>query len=250
MLRRRAVAFVFSIISLAATGCVSSSAAPTPNARARVLFVGNSLTYYNDLPRTLAAIAASAGDILHVDVAAQPNLALIDHLNGESNAVQLLRGERWDFVVLQQGPTTTPIGKDSLIIWTKLFEPHIRAAGAIPALLMVWPQEARWDRMALVQQSHEAAAASVNGLFIPAGNAWAIAHQADIGIALYGGDNFHPAPAGTYLAALTIYERITGRDARTLPAEAYANGVRLSLSEPTVRALQRAAHEAVAASSP
>ena len=213
-----------------------------------MLFVGNSLTYTNDLPRTLAAVAAAAGDNLDVDVAAHPNLALIDHLNGESNAVQLLRGERWDFVILQQGPTTTPIGRDSLIIWTKLFEPHIRAAGAVPALLMVWPQDARWDRMALVQQSHEAAAAGVNGLFIPAGNAWSLAREADASIALYGSDDFHPAPAGTYLAALTIYERITGKDVRTLPAEAYANGLRLSLSEHAIRILQRAAHEAVAAS--
>jgi hypothetical protein len=240
MFRRRFLNYSFIFITLVSTACHTSSAAPVPNARARVLFIGNSLTYYNDLPQTFAAIAAAGGDTVLVAMAAEPNLALIDHLNGGSNAVELLRGNKWDFVVLQQGPTTTPIGRDSLVIWTKLFEPHIRAAGAVPALLMVWPLDARWDRMSLVRDSYGAAAHSVNGILVPAGDAWTIAHNTDANIPLYGSDNFHPAPAGTYLAALTIYERVTGRDARTLPVTG-------ALTEPAVRILQRAAHEAVTA---
>ena len=139
----------FIACNLITAACYSSSAAPSAQTRTRVLFVGNSLTYYNDLPRTFAAIAASAGDTIDVAMIAAPNLALIDHLEGGSNVVERLK-EKWDFVVLQQGPTTEPIGKDSLIIWTELFDTHIRAAGAVPVLFMVWPMYARWVRMALV----------------------------------------------------------------------------------------------------
>jgi hypothetical protein len=49
---------------------------------------------------------------------------------------------------------------------------------------------------------------------------------------------------GTFLAALEIYERITGRDPRTLPAEAFAGGQSLALPVATIRLLQEAAHEA------
>jgi hypothetical protein len=245
MMRRRVSTFSFIFAAFVTAACHSTAAAPVSNARMRVLFIGNSLTYYNDLPQTVAAIAEAAGETIHVAMAAEPNLALIDHLNGGSNAVQQLRSGRWDVVVLQQGPTTTQIGKDSLIIWTRLFDPYIRAAGAKPALLMVWPIDARWDRMPLVLDSHRAAAESVNGIFIPAGDAWSRAHTANPSIALYGGDNFHPAPAGTYLAALTIYERLSGKDARTLPAKAFANGGPLNLPEAMIRTLQRAAHDAV-----
>jgi hypothetical protein len=63
---------------------------------------------------------------------------------------------------------------------------------------------------------------------------------------LYGPDGYHPAELGTYLAALVVYERITGHDARVLPAQAVMAGRTLDVPESTVRLLQRAAHEAVA----
>ena len=51
-------------------------------------------------------------------------------------------------------------------------------------------------------------------------------------------------PTGSFLAALVIYERITGRDPRTLPAEAFVAGRPLALPVETIRALQSAAHDA------
>jgi hypothetical protein len=35
---------------------------------------------------------------------------------------------------------------------------------------------------------------------------------------LYGTDGFHPTPTATYLAALVIYQQITGRSPVGLPA--------------------------------
>ena len=61
---------------------------------------------------------------------------------------------------------------------------------------------------------------------------------------LYGPDGFHPSPTGTFLAALEIYERLAGRDVRTLEPVAFADGVRLALPADTVRLLQAAAHDA------
>jgi hypothetical protein len=49
---------------------------------------------------------------------------------------------------------------------------------------------------------------------------------------------------GTFLAALEIYERITGHDPRTLPAAAFSGAGPFSLPEATIRLLQRAAHDA------
>jgi hypothetical protein len=49
---------------------------------------------------------------------------------------------------------------------------------------------------------------------------------------------------GTFLAAMEIYDRLSGRDVRTLPPVAFANGVRLALPTDVVRVLQAAAHDA------
>jgi hypothetical protein len=211
----------------------------------RVLFVGNSLTYTHDLPATVAAIALTAGDTLQVTMAAGPDLALIDHLTGATNAVQLLHDSTWDYVVLQQGPTsTTGICRDSLILWTRLFDAKIRAAHGQAALFMTWPAIASGDAWINARESFRLAAAAVGGVFLPAGEAWHIALAAHPGLPLYGPDGFHPSPMGSFLAALEIYERLSGRDARTFSPQAFAGGLPLSMSADTVGFLQRAAHQA------
>ena len=85
-----------------AAAAVDSAASPGP-AHRRVLVVGNSLTYFNNLSATVAAIARDNGDTIEVSMAAEPNVALIDHLTGGSAAPQLLRDSLWDVVVLHSG---------------------------------------------------------------------------------------------------------------------------------------------------
>jgi hypothetical protein len=234
------------LLSCLLFGCGgATSTEPLPAGGIHVLFVGNSLTYVNDLPATVAAIAKSGGDTIRVAVAAGPDLALIDHLNGATDAVARIKEGGWQFVVLQQGPTPPGICRDSLVLWTRMFDQRIRAARAETAVMMTWPNssgsEGFFDS---VRESFEIAAATVNGVFLPAGEAWRSAWREDPSLALYGPDGYHPSPMGTFLAALEIYERITGHDPRTLPAASFAGSASLSLPEATIRLLQRAAHDA------
>lgn len=231
---------------LTGAGACQDGTAPDDRGAAslKVLFIGNSLTYYNDLPGTVAGIATAAGDTIRVAMVAKPGYALIDHLTTGGEAEAAIRGDRWDFVVLQQGPTTLPVNRDSLILWTRMFDPIIRSAGARPALYMVWPPAGQAGGFVAVRTSFQMAAASVNGVFLPAGAAWQDAWRRDAALGLYGPDGFHPSPLGTYLAALTIYERLTGHDARALPPYAFVNGAALAVPEATVRLLQQAAHQA------
>lgn len=217
---------------------------PMPVAR-HVLFIGNSLTYENDLPATVSAIAQSAGDTIRVKAIVGPGLALIDHYNGATEALAAIQEGGWDYVVLQQGPTSTGgVCQDSLILWTTMFAARIDAVGATTALFMVWPARDRFADFDSVRTAYQLAAGAAHGVFLPAGEAWRSAWAVAPSLPLYGPDNFHPAPMGTFLAALEIYERLTGRDVRTLPPMAFANGARLVLPEDTVRLLQAAAHDA------
>lgn len=209
-----------------------------------VLFVGNSLTYTNDLPAVVRALAAQAGDDLVVASATGPNLALIDHLHGATDAVARIRSGRWDYVVLQQGPTTVQMCRDSLVDWTRAFDTLARAAGARPALLMTWPPAGEPELFDAARVSFQEATRAVGGVFIPAGEAWRIALTADPRIGLYGPDGFHPSTAGTWLTAYVIFERLSGRDARTLPGMIPTVSGMASPRTESVRLLQRSAHEA------
>ena len=226
-------------ILLALLAC-SSSTSPRRAGGMQVLFVGNSLTDANDLPAMVAVLATAGGDTIGTGTALGSGLGLIDHLNGATNAVQLIASQHWDVVVLQQGPTSTGgVCQDSLILWTTMFNAHIRRAGATPALFMVWPSSDRRAYFDNVRLAYELAAQESRGMFLPAGEAWRAAWAADATLPLYGSDGFHPSELGSWLAALEIYGRLSGRDVRTLPASAIPH-----VSASTARLLQQAAQDA------
>jgi hypothetical protein len=250
-LRNHAEALVRAFIAfLAVTGCGGSDAPVEPPRMAppatyRVLFIGNSLTYFNDLPGTVARLAGSGNVTIHVASVAEPNLALIDHAEGSSNALDMIRQGGWNYVVLQQGPSALSLSRDTLLLATRLLAAEIRAVGARTALLMVWPESSRFAVFHDVRESYRAAADDVGGLFFPAGEAWRTAWASDPQLQLYGPDGYHPSELGTYLAALVVYEEITGNDSRALADQAMVAGRDLSVAGSRVRLLQEAAHETI-----
>jgi len=229
----------------AARSGVSSNASldPEHNRIYCVLFIGNSLTYMNDLPGTVAQLASIGSDSIEVESVARPNFALIDHVNGLSDAVQVIRSARWDYSVLQQGPSSLPISRDTLILATLLLDPEVRAAGARTAELMVWPAADNMGAFDVVRGSYQEAARAVDGLFLPAAEAWRATWLADSRIRLYGDDGFHPSELGTYLRA----GGIRGKSPATTPSPFFDTpwpGAADWIPHPgVVRLLQHAAHE-------
>lgn len=173
----------------------------------RILFIGNSLTYTNDLPAMVCALARFRGFDAVCESVAFGGFDLRDHLR-EGSASLLLATQRWSLVVLQQGPSSLESSRKSLLEWTAEFEPKIVAAGARPALFAVWPADENFSSFPRVGESYRLAAQSVDGLLFPAGSAWLEAWKRDPKLPLYGPDSFHPSPLGTYLAALVMHRCI------------------------------------------
>lgn len=197
----------YAILPLLVVFAVCATTSPTvtepiPEADARVLFLGNSLTYTNDLPFMVQVIAEAAGHTLTHRSVARPNYSLEDHWNSGGRDVVL--AAEADFVVMQQGPSSLPDNQEYLRTWAERFGPVIAETGGTPALYMVWPDDSRLEAFDDVRDSYEGAAVSVGGLFIPAGDAWRAAWDAGLTRPLYGPDGFHPSTLGSAIAALTI----------------------------------------------
>ena len=219
---------------------------PVPANALRVLFVGNSLTYSNGLPRTVADLAKAAGQrTLYAVSIAFPDFALEDHL-AQGDAARVLKAQDWDFVVLQQGPTSLASSRVLLERDARRFAPLIAQAKAKPALFMVWPTEDRQFAFNDVRDSYRAAAVDIDGLFLPAGMSWLEAWKRDAGLVLYL-DGLHPTPMGTYLAAMVIVQRLYGVSPVELTAPGVVDGVRYSWSEDLLRLLRESAAAANAA---
>jgi hypothetical protein len=183
----------------------------------RLLFIGNSLTYANELPELVQTLAKAGGVDVTCKSVALPDYSLEDHWN-KGEALRVIRAGGWSLVILQQGPSALPESQVLLREYTKRFDAEIKRAGARTALYMVWPSRSRSQDFDGVSRSYTNAAADVGGLLLPAGDAWRAAWKLDPALALYSADGLHPSREGTYLAALVIVQRALGIAPDRLPA--------------------------------
>ena len=222
----------------------------------RVLFVGNSFTYENDMPALVHRLGASSGrarPIFAVEYTApgwRLRRAAADH-----GLETLLRTVRWDWVVLQEQseiPSLAPERRRrDMYPFARALQQKIRAAGARTLLFMTWAYE-HGDDAAVPHDSFAAMQARLAAGYdelgrelrvpvAPVGLAWAAARRADSRLRLWQGDGRHPSRVGAYLSACVFYAVLTGRD----PA---ASRFGAGLTRREARVLRRAAWHAVRAS--
>lgn len=162
----------------------------------------------------MSALAAASGMTVETQMLASPNFALIDHWTESERAV--VRNGHFTYVILQQGPSSLAVSRDSLRLWTAMWANEMRASGAKPGLLAVWPEKARMFAFPDVSESYRLAAQDVGGVFFPVGDTWLEVWSVAPSAALYGPDDYHPAIAGTYAAAVVIVSLITHTEATAL----------------------------------
>lgn len=240
-----ATAIVVAALSSACLSNLEPARFHNPAAGKTVLFIGNSLTYYNDLPVMVQGIAdAARGDSLIIAMVAGPDMALVDHWN-QGDAPKAINSGHWDYVVLQQGPSSTAINRDSLRTLTKMFAPLITNAGGKAVLFSAWPTYDRRADFTRAAESYRLAAEDVGGLYAPVASAWVEAWNRDASLNLYI-DGLHANTMGSYLAALVIYSRIFGKSPVGLPATIpLRNGNAINFSASVTTLLQEAAWAAV-----
>ena len=102
---------------------------------------------------------------------------------------------------------------------------------------MVWPSNGDFDG---VSESYTDAAHAVNGMLIPAGEAFRSVNRDHPEITIFQSDNFHPTQIGSYLAALVIYGELTDREVDGVSLRRPVSG----LSQSEAETLENAADQA------
>ena len=190
-------------------GCVDEQKqSAEPKADLNVLFIGNSLTYVNDLPALVSEIAKMDGVDLAYKTYALPNFAIEDHW--AANTIQKgLKEDHYDFLIAQQGPSAQSQSQIMLRNASVMVANECRKTKTTFGLYMVWPSADRStpDHDRCIESYTKAAKAS-NALLCPAALAWKLAWKNDPDLPLYGPDGFHPGIHGSVLAAMSIYASI------------------------------------------
>lgn len=214
------------------------------NQTLRVLFIGNSHTYYNDMPYLFQQLAQwASGAAVEVVLLAQGGWSLGQHL-GEEERFNIRYG-RYDYIVLQEVTHPFP-GAEALLEQAGALGAWIAHTGARTVGYMTWAEQGRPEDQARLTEAFRALAREQDVLLAPVGLAFQSLRESGIG--LYDADGRHASPAGSYLAACVLLAAILGEDPAGLPGRiTWQDETICDLEEGMARRLQEAAWQTVEA---
>lgn len=214
----------------------------------RILFLGNSYTFFNRMPAMVKAMADSKGLRPDMHMRAAPAASFQSHWN-DGAARKKLEGTAWDFVILQDQSATPVIAPERTMEFGGKWCSQVRAAQGTPVLMLTWgrkgasgipdPQEQKALLNTYLKLARREKAAVA-----PVGIAWENCLRRYPKIALYQKDGRHPTEQGSYLAACVIYCTLFGKSPVGFPGSLTLKGVRLcSIPSATARTLQTVARD-------
>lgn len=210
---------------------LSWNAMSEPQPAQRLLFIGNSYTYSNNLPELVAEFYQAVKQPKPViESIVMGGASLGDHWANPGTQQRITQG-KWNYIIMQQGPSSLAASQKEFMADMERAKPWLKQSGAKPALFMVWPDTTRRKFFPQVRQGYANAAKAVDGLFMPAGLAFQNLLEKEPGLILYSQDGLHPTPAGTYVAALVIAAKLTGESPSQFPAGIkWSQGIEVNLT--------------------
>lgn len=185
----------------------------------RVLFVGNSYTYFENLPQVVSVLSEQTGRVLITEKITIGGAKLSEHWRGARglNTIDKIRKGGYDIVVLQEWSLGTVNERDSAVFYLGLFSELSRDAGAEPFYYLTWGREKIPQQQEVISRVYRETAALNRATVVPAGEAWALARSLRPDLKLYDPDGTHPSDLGTYLTACVFVAVITGELPETIP---------------------------------
>lgn len=205
----------------------SSDAAETGPSERRVLFIGNSYTYVNDLPAVLAKLSEASTPRLVTQSVTVGGATLENHWT-TGTATARIDEKGWYAVVLQ-GQSVEPILPGSTFAtYAQKLADRATAAGAWPVFYGTWARAAgdplyaeTWsggtpDAMQdELTAAYGAAATAGKAGIAKVGEAFRISLKERPAVVLHQTDGSHPTVAATWLAACVFYGVLAGKPVPT-----------------------------------
>ena len=234
---KRFITLIFLLIL--ALSCSRSTESDTT----KILFIGNSYTYYNSLPELVKAFTKEKfpDQILETRLVSQGGMTLKRHWE-EKEALQAIKSGNWDYVILQEQSKlgmgvmiddARYFGQTDLFFeYARKFDSEIKKAGAKTVFFMTWSERSRPEEQEILTHAYSTIAKELNAIIAPVGLVWDQLRGSEQ-FDFYVMDGSHPSAVGSYLAATTIFSSLFG--ASPLGLSGTISGKELSsLGEPSL----------------
>lgn len=181
----------------------------------RILMLGNSYIFTNDLPEMLEKLTGA-----EVTAHTRGGARLAEQLNPKTKmgarTLAALERETWDYVVLQEMSNAPITSKEKFQKSVSALCEKIRAAGAVPVLYATWAYQDGGKQLAsfgmpyeemyrVLTDSYREAAEQNQALIAEVGTAF---YERSRTVNLYAPDGSHPNAEGSRLAAQVIAQTI------------------------------------------
>ncbi len=176
------------------------------NDKLRILFIGNSHTYFNDMPAMVARRFREDGFDCEVTMIAHGGWFLEQHVQEPDVRFNILYGH-YDYVVLQEH-SHPMAGEDKFLQAAQTLNRWIREAGCIPVIYMTWAKKDEESEQAHMIEVHQRVAKSINALLAPVGEYWWGYMRSWPNIEMYNEDGAHASKHGSEFAAKYIWDAI------------------------------------------
>ena len=178
----------------------------------RVLFIGNSHTYFNDMPKTFQEIMGQlTGEEPEVVMLAYSYKDLAWHMKSEYFAVRFnLMYGGYDYCVMQQGAHPFPGDMTTNENVMRISE-LCRKFGTKPVLIQTWAERDFPEHQTKLTMANARAARMARAILAPVGTIWKKFREEEPDIDLFNYDGEHVGVYGALLEAATV-ARVICRD--------------------------------------
>jgi hypothetical protein len=186
----------------------------------RILFIGNSYTYRNHMPRMFMKIAKANGKHLEVNWCVKGKTSFYRHSLREK-VYRAIQWKKWDYVVLQG--SSRDMLKDSVTYYKKTLPGLNKIVASIKqrnpktklVFFMTWAYKKGYPKYAFsnthykmirqISAKYKTLASDYDALLTPVGLVFEKLYFKHQIVDLYKPDNSHPSKLGSYAAACSFY---------------------------------------------
>ncbi len=200
----------------------------------QVLFIGNSFTYFNDMPYTFLNMIKTTDPNARVESLAYGGYSLSQYADEDTEvgrlAISKIVSYEWDYIVLQEQSLLPCTDPDNFVEAVKKLCGIISQGNAKVILYQTWAYEEGSEKLAStgmtyeemsdkLKMAYQTAAEATGATVAPVGEVFSQVTKSDhITHLINRNDNYHPSTSGSYLAACVLFKLITGKTTIGLPS--------------------------------
>ena len=188
------------------------------SAQEKILFIGNSFTFYWNLPSLVESMAHEKGILLDIYQSTAGGATLKDHWEGKRGleSKKVLKEHVFSTIILQDHSTSPLLKTNESKEYFNRFIKLINKKKSEVILYGTWIYPASpligksFNGTDPIQHVLKSIADQTNSRMAPVGTAFRLFQDKHSEISVFTSDNKHPSAVGTYLAACVFFKMLTG----------------------------------------